>query len=301
MRLPATLAFFHRRFRRAIPSLAAAALLALAPHRAAADAALAFQSKVEPLLKNYCTDCHGPKKQKGKVDLTARTLPELTAKPEMWFRALEQVESGDMPSDDEKKQPTAAERAQFAAWIRGEYTQALIAQQRSEGRSKLRRLTRKEYANTLEDIFGVRPAVEKFFPSDGLIADFDKVGSALPLSAEGAMGYLRMADELQKWALKPLPKVPESGDRMASRTVRGMAAESGESKGHLLVLDDGWGVSFNTDTSSGRTRFGGARVSGLHRVRLHAYAYQTDKPLPVGIYKGRTNASSSGTSPTSRA
>ena len=55
-------------------------------------------------------------------------------------------------------------------------------------------------------------------------------------------------------------------------------------------------MSFNSDTTSGplakkqpdgrRIDFPGPRKSGLHRLRMHVYGYQTDKPLPVGIYVG---------------
>jgi len=264
-------------------------LLALAPQLAAGDAALAFQTRVEPVLKSYCVDCHGPKKQKGKVNLAdAHSLADLTAKPEMWFRALEQVEAGEMPPDDEK-QPTAAERAQLVSWVRGEYTQALLTQQRAVGRAQLRRLSRNEYAHTIEDLFGFRPAVEKYLPSDGTVGGYDKVSTSLPLSAEGALGYLRMAEDLQKWMFLPPPKPVESGDPLAARTVRVKARESGQSKGHLLVLEDGWIVSFNSDTNSGNLWPGAnARVPGVHKIRLSVYAYQTDQPLAFGIYTGNT-------------
>ena len=31
-------------------------------------------------------------------------------------------------------------------------------------------------------------------------------------------------------------------------------------------------------------------MPGMHRLRLSVYAYQTDKPLPFGIYAGHTAA-----------
>ena len=263
-------------------------ILALAPSRAAADAALAFKTKVEPMLQAHCFKCHGPEKQKGKVNLAAaRTLADFTAQPEMWFRALEQIESGSMPPEDEK-QPTAAERTRLVEWVRGEYSQALLAKQRAEGRAKFRRLTRNEYANTIEDIFGVRPEVAKRLTSDGVVAGYDKVSAALPLSAEGALGYLKMAEDLQKHVLKLLPTSPQHGEAPKRNIVRAAAMESGESKGHTLSLTDGWWVSFNTDTSSGRLNYHGARIPGPHKVRLSLYAYQTDAPLPFGIYTGST-------------
>ncbi|PAW75264.1 MAG: hypothetical protein B9S33_21750, partial [Pedosphaera sp. Tous-C6FEB] len=44
-------------------------------------------------------------------------------------------------------------------------------------------------------------------------------------------------------------------------------------------------------TTSGPLRgFGGPRNPGVHRLRLSVYAYQTDKPLPFGIFAGHTGA-----------
>ena len=76
-----------------------------------------------------------------------------------------------------------------------------------------------------------------------------------------------------------------------ARTTRAVAFGSEQSKGHLLELPDGTKVSFNTDTTSGPLRgFNGPRHPGMHRLRLSVYGYQTDKPLPFGIYAGHTGA-----------
>ena len=66
--------------------------------------------------------------------------------------------------------------------------------------------------------------------------------------------------------------------------------ESGQSPGHTLRLDDGTMVSFNSDTTSGRLDFQGANVPGIYKVRFSVYGYQTDKPMPFGIYAGHTDA-----------
>ena len=66
--------------------------------------------------------------------------------------------------------------------------------------------------------------------------------------------------------------------------------ESGESPGHSLRLEDNTIVSFNSDTTSGRLNFQRVRTPGMHRIRISVYGYQTDKPLPFGIYVGHTSA-----------
>ena len=277
-----------------------------------------FQARVQPLLKTYCTECHAGAKPKAGIQLSGpRTADQLAAERDHWFRALDALEAGTMPPKDEP-QPKPAERAALVAWLRGDFTNIFLNRQRAEGRSKLRRLSRTEYANTLFDLFGVKPPVGLNLPTDGRVDGYDKVAAALPLSAAGAAGYFKMADDILARMLRPIPKTPPKatakprspdllddvlGEKKATtntapaspfdpaRTTRAIAFGSEQSKGHVLELPDGTKVSFNTDTTSGPLRgFNGPRHPGMHRLRLSVYGYQTDKPLPFGIYAGHTGA-----------
>jgi mono/diheme cytochrome c family protein len=249
------------------------------------DPETAFKARVLPVLSASCMKCHGPEKQKGKVNFAApRSADAFAADPKLWFRVLDQIESGTMPPDGEKPL-SAPDRQAIAGWVRGELTEMLAAKQAREGRSRLRRLSRSEYANTILDLFGFRPAVGRELPSDGRVDGYAKVSGALPMSSSGAAGYVQMTEDVLKRMLRPIPK-----DAQGGRTTRATAFESEQSKGHILELEDGTKVSFNTDTTSGPLRGFNARVPGIHRLRLSVYAYQTDKPLAFGIYAGHTAA-----------
>ncbi|MBA3699771.1 MAG: DUF1592 domain-containing protein [Planctomycetes bacterium] len=246
----------------------------------AGDATATFSSRVLPILKTRCAECHGAEKQKAKLDLSQpRTTEQLAADRDLWFRVLEQIESGEMPPEDAKPL-SAREKEALTTWIRGDLSKLMLARTQDVGRAKLRRLSRNEYANTVEDLFGIRPVADKHLPNDGRVDGYDNVAAALPLSADGAFGYFTLADDLLKtWVLRP----PGKDDQ---RVVRAAAMESGESAGHILVLDGGTMVSFNSDVTSGRLKFSGTRVAGKHKVRFLVYGYQTDKPLPFGLYAG---------------
>src|SRR4051812_12620524 len=74
-----------------------AATLALTLPSRADDAAKSFQSRVQPLLKTYCTECHGGEKPKAKINLSGEHgLLKLTSERDLWFRALDQIEAGTM-------------------------------------------------------------------------------------------------------------------------------------------------------------------------------------------------------------
>ncbi|MCE9606611.1 MAG: DUF1592 domain-containing protein [Planctomycetia bacterium] len=257
----------------------------------AEDAATSFRAGVHSVLQAHCAKCHGDKVAEAKLRLDApRSLEQLAEERQLWFRVLGQIESGAMPPDGETPL-TAAERKAIVDWIRGDFTTLLVAKQATEGRSKLRRLSRTEYANTIYDLFGVRPTVGLNLPEDGRTDGFDKVSTALPLSASGAAGYLKMTDDVLSWMLKYVPKAPKPTDPPHMQAVvRSVARESEQSKGHILELDDGWKVSFNSDTASGPNRGFSASRPGMHKLRIAVYGYQTDKPMAFGVYAGHTGA-----------
>ena len=258
------------------------------------SASSSFQQQVAPVLKAHCAECHGGTKPEAKLDLTlAPTDERFRAQQAQWFRVLERIEDGSMPPADAKPL-NAAQKQAVAKWVRGDFSQLFVAQQRQEGRSKVRRLTRTEYANTVQDLVRIRPPVSRELPVDGRVDGFDKVSAALPLSSAHASGYVKLAEEMMGRMLQPLPKTPQE------RTQRYYGGASEQSGGHILELENGTKVSFNTDTTSGPLRrrapdgkvigSAGTRYPGVHKLRLSVYGYQTDKPLPFGIYAGHTGA-----------
>lgn len=246
-----------------------------------------------PVLTAHCTKCHGAEKQKAKINFDSpRTLEQFATDSELWFRMREQIESGTMPPEDEKPL-TPEESRTVTGWVGGEFTNLLTGVQRRDGRSKLRRLNRNEYANTIQDLFGFRPAVVRDLPGDGWVDGYDKVSTALPLSSAGAAGYVQIAERVLIQMFRQPPKE-------FVKTKRLFAVSSEQSPGHILELPDGWKVSFNTDTTSVPLRTKNAAgeatadfsaaTPGMHRLRIFAYGYQTDKPMLVGIYAGHTVA-----------
>ncbi len=268
------------------------AVVQIVPASAADDAAVVFKSRVQPVISARCAKCHGAEKPKAKLNLVGpRTLERLRAESDLWFRVQEQVESGAMPPEGEKPL-TPAERAAISGWINGDLTRLLAGAQQKEGRSKFRRLSRMEYANTVTDLLGIRPPVVRDLPGDGRVDGYDKVSAALPMSPVGAAGYVKIAEDILGRMLNPV--------KPTERTFRLWAHPSEQSKGHILELEDGTMVSFNSDTTSGPLRTksaegkftgsSGPRLPGMHRLRMSVYAYQSDKPIAFGIYAGHVAA-----------
>ena len=136
-------------------------LVCLAGLSASAD------NKLSQLLGKYCVECHGGKKTKGGVNLKGYDgITHIYKNYELWEDAITQVEGGDMPPEDEP-QMTKEEKAYFLTKLKDIFDNAEKVELGDPGPSPLRRLTKREYNNTIRDIFGVDLGLGKEFPSEG--------------------------------------------------------------------------------------------------------------------------------------
>ncbi|MGK0204964.1 MAG: mono/diheme cytochrome c family protein [Planctomycetota bacterium] len=102
--------------RRPTLHLAAALLLSAAGTAQQPTDAITTLRDVHVLLQRNCIECHGADKQKGETrfDTLAKLAPADRA--ELLGRALEMVQLGEMPPEDEP-QPSHEERKQLSAWL----------------------------------------------------------------------------------------------------------------------------------------------------------------------------------------
>ncbi len=155
---------------------------------AAANPSPAVHEKSRALFKDFCVSCHGPEKQKGKVrldDLPLAITDLETA--ERWQKVLNQMNSGEMPPEDEK-QPPSASKTDFL----DDLANVMVAARRSladqNGVITMRRLNRREYKNTLRELLGVNLNVAEL-PGDTGTGGFDTFGSNLFMSANQLEQY----------------------------------------------------------------------------------------------------------------
>lgn len=165
-----------------------------------ADAATAraFAAVVRPMVQRYCLECHSTEEQEGELDLERFAgLDQVRNAASAWRRVAEQVASGEMPPKG-AIQPTAAERAQFGAWVQGVLAAEAARTAGDPGRVVLRRLNNAEYTYTLRDLTGldaIEPARE--FPADGAAGEgFTNTGQALVMSPSLVTKYLDAAKEI---------------------------------------------------------------------------------------------------------
>src|SRR6186997_3462292 len=88
------------------------ALLFRSPSFAADDD---FQTRVAPVLKQHCTQCHGGDEPKGDFNLQTLT-PDFAANATSWNGVLDRLADGSMPPKG-RARPTAEESRIVHDWI----------------------------------------------------------------------------------------------------------------------------------------------------------------------------------------
>ncbi|MBL8792886.1 MAG: DUF1592 domain-containing protein [Planctomycetia bacterium] len=162
---------------------------------------LEFKTKVEPFLTTYCADCHFQGKNKGNTQLDGLLSGDIATKDtaQLWQNVLDVITEGTMPP---RGKPRAA-AAQTQAFVERVNKDLAEAAKVFAGSNKpvLRRLNKREYENSIEELFGFRPNIGTRFPDDGLYQRFDTVGSALFMSDYQLDRYLEIAQEIVSQAL----------------------------------------------------------------------------------------------------
>jgi hypothetical protein len=184
----------RRRLMKAVGAIVLAAVGAM-PALAAEDPPHAvMHAQHRTLLQDYCQRCHSAEKQKGKfrVDDLPFAITTLES-AERWQKVLNQMNSGDMPPDDEK-QPDRVAKANFL----DDLANVMVAARRGLGDQHgvitMRRLNRREYRNTLRELLGVEINVSEL-PSDTGTGGFDTVGSNLFMSGNQFEQYQALGRE----------------------------------------------------------------------------------------------------------
>ncbi|HYH64893.1 MAG TPA: DUF1592 domain-containing protein [Urbifossiella sp.] len=241
-----------------------------------------------PFLVQHCQSCHAGEKPKGKFRTDSLTA-DFTDKAnrERWAAALEQVESGTMPPQG-KARPAQKDVAALTGWVNGRVAAAEAARNAVQGRVPLRRLNRAEYENTVRDLLGVDLDLTDLLPADQSANGFDNAAEALNVSSFLMEQYLEAADKVLDAAVANGPRPWLLKKRYDIRDEKSVQP-TGSVYRHLedsVAIFGSW-VSANIQVTlwNFRTHF-----RGNYRVRISAYAFQTDKPVTFHVTAGTLTA-----------
>jgi mono/diheme cytochrome c family protein len=244
-----------------------------------------FNAAVAPVLKTYCVTCHGGAKPKSDFAIDA-LAPKFASNSQEWKAILDRLTEGSMPPKG-KPRPTAAEQAAIANWVTAGLTSYQAQKTAVEGRSRIRRLNRIEYVNTLRDLLGVEVDIDTL-PEDGVAGGFDNVDAGLDLSSTLLERYLETADAALDAAFvggarpevrKQHIEMVELGKQL-TRTKRPMPrfGETTLVREHDIVFEFENGGRPINETRSSRP--------GRYRYRVSANAEHNGKGMTFLVYAG---------------
>ncbi len=138
-----------------------------------------FAVEIKPVLEENCSACHNPDNPKNKVDfLKAATTADVAARRGLWKNVSTQLRNRTMPPVDSKLTETA--RFRVTTWIDEKLRETACQVGEHAGSVVVRRLTRRDYRNTIRDLLGVDFEVSEIFPADGSGGEgFDTTGETL--------------------------------------------------------------------------------------------------------------------------
>jgi hypothetical protein len=167
-------------------------LVSIGPAALRADEPIPF-ARVAPLFQKHCYGCHGVEKPKGKLRIDMLN-PDLVKgnDGDHWREVHDRLNFGDMPPAKEpalKKE----DRDLMTAWLAQERRRAALAKNQV---THFRRLTRREYERTMQDLLGLSIEFGTRLPEDGRSKEgFRNDGDALRMSPLQYETYLQIADE----------------------------------------------------------------------------------------------------------
>jgi hypothetical protein len=263
------------------------ALLAPTAHAAEPPA----QKMLSQFVGKYCLKCHDKETQKGDREfetfkLPLGTLAELiTAKD-----VIDQLTLREMPPQKAKAHPTDEERLAVIRALREGIASARGKIESTAARTVMRRLSNREYENTLATLFGRRVdtlGLTADFPKEKASEHIDTIGKSLVTSGFLLDQYFQSANRLVETRLGR-PEMPPKSWHFDGHFVQ-YEELSGPHKAafnykYLCLYEQP-----NTDTRQGgyghiEDFLKGVPVSGLYDIEVHAQALHRDTHYDPAIF-----------------
>ena len=266
--------------------LALSAILSAATLSAAETPA----KQVEQFLSRYCLECHAADVQKGdrsfeKFTLPLKTLPEVIEARDI----IDQLTLREMPPK-KADQPTDEERLAAIRALRAGTAAAQASLQSTGSRTVLRRLSNREYENTLATLFGRRVdtlGLTADFPKEKTARHLDTIGQSLVTSGFLVDQYFQSANRLVETRLGKPATAPQTWRFNKNFVQYEELTGSHKSAFNFRYLN--LYEQPNTDTRQGG--YGhiedfrqGVPVSGLYDIEVEAAALHRDTHYDPAIF-----------------
>ena len=169
-----------------------------------------YTNQIKPIIENYCYKCHGQEKQKGDMRFDNIDWDMVNGfDAEKWNMMLNEINLGEMPPSDEL-QLSEDDRRILVDWITENLDKAAEAKE-TDSKLVMRRQTKSQYTNSLNELLGVYINFGDLLPDDGKSKmGFTNNGNILQTSS-------LHIDYYQKLAREALDKALVKGEKPKSR------------------------------------------------------------------------------------
>jgi hypothetical protein len=245
---------------------------------------------VAKFLGKYCLDCHDAAASEGDREFESFQFPlESTQQLITADEIVDQVTLKAMPPED-SEQPTDEERVAVVTALRSSIELARKRIKGAEARTVMRRLSNREYGNTLATLFDRRVdtlGLTADFPKEKTSHHMDNIGESLVTSGFLLDQYFQAAQRLVEMRLgKPRmkPKSWHFTDNFRQYEELSGAHRSVFNYEYLCLYEQP-----NTDTRQGgyghiEDFLEGVPVSGLYDIEVHAQAMHRDTHYDPKIF-----------------
>ncbi len=157
----------------------------------------------QQFFTTYCVSCHG--QQKPKADIRLDQIEVQWNNPSLLDNIYSAIESGEMPPEDAPKHPQPAQTTAIQKALTNQLR--ILAEKQKPG--MLKRLSRVEYQNTVNDVFGTDFTLIDRLPLDNIDAGFDNNADNLHMSAVDMEAYFNVANRIAQSVVseRPVPRV----------------------------------------------------------------------------------------------
>ncbi len=223
-----------------------------------------FKNEIQPLLAQYCYDCHADGMNNGNVAFDEfETDQAVIEDRELWLHVLKNLRAGLMPPA-KKSQPTKPEKERIAQWIKVAVFR-VDPMNPDPGRVTIRRLNRVEYRNTIRDLLGVEFDTATAFPPDDTGHGFDNLGDVLTLSPMLLEKYVVAANQIITEAVPSVARVVRE-QVVAGKQFRGGNQGEAEDRGGSQRRRGGLQLSYYKPAAISNTFK--AEVSGKYQLAV---------------------------------
>ena len=155
-------------------------------------------------FNTYCVSCHGMEKSKAGLRLDQIDVQQWN-EPSLLNDIYMAIESGEMPPEDAPKFPKPDQFKALQKILRNQLHQ--LAEKQKPG--MLKRLSRVEYQNTINDVFGSEFSLLDRLPLDNIEAGFNNNADNLHMSVFDMESYFKVANHIAESVVsdKPAPRV----------------------------------------------------------------------------------------------